>query len=295
MATLFDAPHRHTHSIDMDWWSIPQGRRDAIFAWIVRNTGIDKARSCRLGEGWADVEYLVCGEDGEPIIRAGDLVVRTERFPVDEPPPDEWWPDRAERKTAQAADCAQYAIMSEAGPLGQSSVARFSRSNRSPPHRVNDRGLADREGVDVDNPTCTIDGCAKVKKYAKLGWCNMHYARWRNSGTTSSFKDLTAEERFLAYVDKDAPSGCWIWNGGQSRGYGFFRPPNGKQGTAYRYSYELYVGQVPEGFQIDHLCRVKLCVNPDHLEAVTQAENLRRGHRARQMGDQAWRRQLLSS
>ena len=97
---LFDTPQRNIHSIDLDWWSLPPERQDAIHSWIVRNTGISLVRSCRLGEGWVEVEYLVCDEDKKPIFRHGDLVLRTERFPVDEPPPDEWWPERAERKTA---------------------------------------------------------------------------------------------------------------------------------------------------------------------------------------------------
>jgi hypothetical protein len=76
----------------------------------------------------------------------------------------------------------------------------------------------------------------------------------------------------------EAPSGCWLWTGAlNDRGYG--RWPRWKDGgtrQAHRRVYEMLVGPIPEGLQIDHLCRVRNCVNPDHLEPVTHAENLRR-------------------
>lgn len=70
---------------------------------------------------------------------------------------------------------------------------------------------------------------------------------------------------------------CWLWNSTKSvNGYGVFW--NGHKGVrAHRFSYELFKGPIPDGLQIDHLCRVRHCVNPLHLEAVTQKENLLRG------------------
>lgn len=66
---------------------------------------------------------------------------------------------------------------------------------------------------------------------------------------------------------------CWFWTGAvQSKGYG-----NYKSKLAHRVSYEKYVGKIPEGLTLDHLCRNKLCVNPAHLEPVTQYENNMRG------------------
>lgn len=71
-------------------------------------------------------------------------------------------------------------------------------------------------------------------------------------------------------------SGCWLWLGATSQGYGHVRQ-GGRLWTAHRYAY-VYAGhdEVP-GLVIDHLCRTTLCVNPAHLEQVTYAENLRRG------------------
>lgn len=76
-------------------------------------------------------------------------------------------------------------------------------------------------------------------------------------------------------------TGCWTWIGTRhGGGYGVIKRA-GVQVRAHRIAYELYVGPIPAGLQIDHVkargCVSRLCVNPAHLEAVTQQENLRRG------------------
>jgi hypothetical protein len=83
-------------------------------------------------------------------------------------------------------------------------------------------------------------------------------------------------ERFWEKVVRDPDSECWFWTGGTAFGYGNFWL-NRKGRMAHRVSYELNVGPIPEGLQIDHLCRTPLCVNPAHLEPVTIRENLMRG------------------
>lgn len=94
----------------------------------------------------------------------------------------------------------------------------------------------------------------------------------------------SADERFDAQVIKH-DGGCWEWTGSRSGSaphagpYIQFRV-NGQRVYIHRYAYERFVGPIPEGFQIDHLCRNTRCVNPAHLEAVTPRINVQRQHPA---------------
>lgn len=83
--------------------------------------------------------------------------------------------------------------------------------------------------------------------------------------------------RLWSKLDKDCPGGCWVWTAGKSKlGYGRIRW-EGRAAFAHRVVYEIVVGPIPEGLELDHLCRNPSCVNPQHLEPVTHAENVRRG------------------
>jgi hypothetical protein len=83
-------------------------------------------------------------------------------------------------------------------------------------------------------------------------------------------------ERFMEKV-AEAPTGCWLWTAKcNNRGYGMFGIDR-KMRTAHRVSYEIHVGPIPPGMDIDHLCSVRHCVNPTHLEPVPHRENLLRG------------------
>ena len=132
------------------------------------------------------------------------------------------------------------------------------------------------KGVRNPSPTCKIGGCDGL--HEALGWCNAHYLRWSRTGSTESRK-RSSVERFWASVDKTDE--CWLWlQVLLASGYGKFYA-NGRQHLAHRYAYELLVGPIPDGLQIDHLCRVKNCVRPDHLEPVTPGVNTRRARAAR--------------
>lgn len=88
------------------------------------------------------------------------------------------------------------------------------------------------------------------------------------------------EPRFWAKVSPPNGAGCWLWTATLVRGYGQFGIGSRRQ-YAHRVAYELLVGPVPEGLQLDHLCRTPACVNPAHLDPVTCRENLLRGVKAR--------------
>lgn len=90
------------------------------------------------------------------------------------------------------------------------------------------------------------------------------------------------DERFFSFVRKTPK--CWLWTGStfglRSFVYGKFCPGAPAPATgAHRWAYERWVAEIPEGLEIDHLCRVRLCVNPSHLEPVTREENMRRARR----------------
>jgi len=79
--------------------------------------------------------------------------------------------------------------------------------------------------------------------------------------------------RFAAKIRQQGD--CWIWTGSVVRGgYGQFRDEASRMVKAHRWSYEHHIGPVPEGLQLDHLCRTTRCVNPWHLDPVTARENL---------------------
>lgn len=105
---------------------------------------------------------------------------------------------------------------------------------------------------------------------------NYKYApAWGNE-----FTFVEPMHRFMDSVDVGS-SGCWLWNKSTDvNGYSQFSI-RGQMMKGHRFIYEIYIGNIEDGLEIDHLCRVRHCVNPEHLEAVTHAENLRRMPRHR--------------
>lgn len=87
--------------------------------------------------------------------------------------------------------------------------------------------------------------------------------------------------RFLEKVDHDELTGCWVWIGSRRSGrtsdhYGQFFPSRTKPANAHTWSFWLFRGVWPKGFELDHTCKNALCVNPLHLQPVTREENLDR-------------------
>lgn len=127
---------------------------------------------------------------------------------------------------------------------------------------------------------CTIDDCNRVQ--AARGWCSKHYSRWQNTGSPTALRGHPVaarpiRERLRERIDTTAAGGCWLWTGTLTdKGYGTVSY-NAQTQYVHRLMYELERGTIPDGHEIDHLCRNRACCNPAHLEPVTGAENVRRG------------------
>lgn len=123
---------------------------------------------------------------------------------------------------------------------------------------------------------CSVEGCEKP--YRCSGYCGMHYRRWLNSGDPLAVSFIRGDDSARFWAKVAITPSCWLWQGWADRdGYGAL-DVGGRFTRAHRFAYEELVGPIPDGLTIDHLCRVRNCVNPDHMEPVTLAENTRRAN-----------------
>lgn len=129
-------------------------------------------------------------------------------------------------------------------------------------------GTTDRPGREGEQP-CIVEGCDRLRH--SHGLCSTHRSQLRRNGDFSEVRSTaTAEERFWSAVTKT--DSCWLFAKLAPTGYGYFSA-NGKPYPAHRFAYELLAGPIPDGLEIDHLCKTRACVNPAHLEPVLRVVN----------------------
>lgn len=128
-----------------------------------------------------------------------------------------------------------------------------------------------------------VDGHANLRKYCSRACVN------KAKGLSRACRDPIA--RLLAKVSINKATGCWLLKPAGC-GYGLISWGSKNDGTARRdyghlIAYRRFKGPIPDGYEVDHLCRVPNCANPDHLEAVTHKINMKRGYAAKRRGERA--------
>jgi len=124
---------------------------------------------------------------------------------------------------------------------------------------------------------CKAPECANPVK--ARGYCAFHWQRiYRLAGKDGFAPAPTRTERFWAKVTGGDFTECWTWTAYLMRtGYGVFGSEGRRTMLAHRYAYTSLIGPIPDGLEMDHLCRNRACVNPWHLEPVPHAVNVARG------------------
>lgn len=141
------------------------------------------------------------------------------------------------------------------------------------------------------NPNkCTFPGCSKP--YCAKGLCNSHWAQQaKGKDLTPIVTQETKEARFLRQTEKRGEDECWRFAGtgkgagkGAAAGSGYGQLwHSGKKVPAHTFSWQYYIGPIPDGMQVDHLCRNTLCVNPKHLQLVSPKQNTQLMHVFREL------------
>lgn len=127
----------------------------------------------------------------------------------------------------------------------------------------------------MTRPTCTVEGCDT--SINARGLCHKHYKRYRKYGDVDQTSDGRSlpDKQYVEWRSTPSDSGCWLWTGSISlQGYGV-ASRDGRKVMAHRLAYQAFYGPIPEGHDIRHRCDNPPCVNPDHLETGTRADNNR--------------------
>ena len=153
-------------------------------------------------------------------------------------------------------------------------------SDRHPSDGAQTRQLAGDPGSDIPYGYCKC-GCGEQTRLAQR--TNHKHGHIKGEPQHYIIGHHARKPAAADYVEEDHghTTPCWIWQrANHTAGYGAARH-NGESTVAHRVYYERIVGPVPEGMELDHLCRVRRCVNPDHLEPVPHSENMRRAWQAK--------------
>lgn len=137
-------------------------------------------------------------------------------------------------------------------------------------------------------PPCSVKDCARIA--STRGMCSKHYQQLRKGQIPGPSRirgptPIPLLDRLWARVNKDGPipeyaphlGNCWFWLGAKTEGYGCITVTSGHLALVHRLTYVEARGPIPNDLVLDHLCRIRHCCRPSHLEAVTYGENNRRG------------------
>lgn len=151
--------------------------------------------------------------------------------------------------------------------------ARFCRTCR-------DGRVKIQTGQGARSAPCMVDDSECVAGRLRKGMCERHYRRLKTTGST----DAPGGKLYHLSRYRVSDGGCWLWTGPMFwNGYGHISAATFGTTLAHRAFYEAHRGPIIER-DLDHLCRVRQCVNPEHLEPVTHSENIIRGIQARSSG-----------